>query len=87
MKFREGEMRGNKKNGIKDNKRPLPPAPAVKSKENEIAKDDDKIAKAIADIYQLALFGAVMNARQEDDDVFSASVRVYKLFQDAELFE
>lgn len=87
MKFREGEMQGNKKNSVTSNKRPLPPSPVVKSKEDEITKELDVYEEAVAKIFQFACFGATLKAQQDGENVLGAASKVYKLFQDAGLFE
>jgi len=78
MKFREGDMRGSKKDSPEGIRPKVPPMPNVKP-----PKDADVEDCALRTIMSLAVFGSVIKATQDGEDQGKAIGECMKLFKDA----
>lgn len=79
--FREGPTKINVKSSNSSSRPdPLVPMPKVKAPKDPKIEED-----AILRIMQLAIYGAVMHAGQNQENQFEATERVVKLFKEANL--
>lgn len=79
--FKEGSTRSNIKSSNSSRPYPLIPMPKVKPTKDPKIEED-----AIRDIMQLAIYGAMMKPRVEED-IYTSLEDVLKLFKEAGLIK